>query len=176
MPSPSSGSSDAETPDFPLVLPVVLPSEDGATTGADGDAAPTETVEHPAKVMRIASMIRQLLDEVRQAPLDEASRNRLREIYQTSVEELSEGLSQDLRDELGRVSLVFDAAITPSEAELRIAQAQLVGWLEGLFHGIQATMFAQQVAARSQLEEASRRGLPSPGPNPGAEMRPPGYL
>jgi hypothetical protein len=125
-----------------------------------------ESVEQPAKVMRIGSMIRQLLEEVRQAPLDDASRVRLKEIYETSVRELGEGLSPDLRDELARLALPFDQD-TPSDAELRIAQAQLVGWLEGLFHGIQATLFAQQMQARQQLEEMARRGLP-----PGASAEP----
>ncbi len=120
-----------------------------------------ETVEQPAKVMRIGSMIKQLLDEVRQAPLDEASRSRLREIYDTSVQELAEGLSPDLRDELARMTSPFNPGEVPSEGELRVAQAQLVGWLEGLFHGIQATLFAQQAAARAQLEEMRRRSLPA---------------
>jgi hypothetical protein len=120
-----------------------------------------EAVSQPAKVMRIGSMIRQLLEEVRQAPLDEASRTRLKEIYETSVRELAEGLSPDLRDELARLALPFDQD-APSESELRIAQAQLVGWLEGLFHGIQATLFAQQMQARQQLEQmAGQRGLPT---------------
>ena len=134
--------------------------------GGEVEVERNESVEHPAKVMRIGSMIKQLLDEVRQAPLDEASRQRLKDIYETSVRELAEGLSPDLRDELARLSLPFDAD-TPSDAELRVAQAQLVGWLEGLFHGIQATLFAQQMAARQQLEESGRqRGLP-PGRGPG---------
>jgi hypothetical protein len=119
-----------------------------------------EAVSQPAKVMRIGSMIRQLLEEVRQAPLDEASRSRLKEIYETSVRELAEGLSPDLRDELARLALPFEEG-APSESELRIAQAQLVGWLEGLFHGIQATLFAQQMQARQQLEQMAQRGLPS---------------
>jgi hypothetical protein len=127
-----------------------------------------ESVEQPAKVMRIGSMIRQLLEEVRQAPLDEASRTRLKEVYETSVRELAEGLSPDLRDELDRLALPFDGGSAPSDAELRIAQAQLVGWLEGLFHGIQATLFAQQMAARQQLEEMTKqRGLPGASPSPG---------
>ena len=130
-----------------------------------GDAAVRESVSEPAKVMRIGAMVRQLLEEVRQAPLDEAGRARLREIYELSVKELAEGLSPELRDELAQFALPFDAE-TPSEAELRVAQAQLVGWLEGLFHGIQATLFAQQMAARAQLEELQRRGLP-PGAQPG---------
>lgn len=133
---------------------------------AEAEEKSSETVEQPAKVMRIGSMIKQLLDEVRQAPLDEAGRARLREIYETSVRELASGLSGDLSDELARVTMPFGEG-TPSEAELRIAQAQLVGWLEGLFHGIQATLFAQQMQARSQLEDMRRRGLP-----PGAEEGP----
>jgi hypothetical protein len=128
----------------------------------------SETVEQPAKVMRIGSMIKQLLEEVRQAPLDEASRGRLREIYDASIHELASGLSPDLRDELSRVALPFGDDAVPSEGELRVAQAQLVGWLEGLFHGIQATLFAQQMQARAQLEEMRRRSLPA-----GGEERPP---
>ena len=132
-----------------------------------------ESVEQPAKVMRIGSMIRQLLEEVRQAPLDDASRARLKEIYETSVRELADGLSPDLQDELARLALPFDQA-SPSDAELRIAQAQLVGWLEGLFHGIQATLFAQQMQARQQLEQMGQRGLP-PGAQ-GQGDRPGTYL
>lgn len=123
--------------------------------------APTEAVEHPAKVMRIGSMIKQLLDEVRQSPLDDASRSRLAEIYETSVKELAEGLSDDLRDELARLTAPFEGDAPPSDAELRVAQAQLVGWLEGLFHGIQATLFAQQMAARQQLEQMRAKSLPT---------------
>ena len=122
-------------------------------------------VEQPAKVMRIGTMIKQLLDEVRSAPLDDPSRNRLREILSQSVSELEEGLAPDLRDELNRLSTPFAADSTPSDAELRIAQAQLVGWLEGLFQGIQTALMAQQMAARAQLEQM-RRGLP-PGPAAG---------
>ena len=121
---------------------------------------PREVVEQPAKVMRIGSMIKQLLEEVRQAPLDEAGRSRLGEIYETSVRELADGLSPDLRDELSRLSMPLTDGV-PSEAELRVAQAQLVGWLEGLFHGIQATLFAQQVAAQSQLQQIRQRELPT---------------
>ncbi len=128
--------------------------------GEDGQED-REAVEQPAKVMRIGSMIKQLLDEVRQAPLDEASRNRLREIYDTSVHELAEGLSPDLQAELARMTSPFGPGEIPSEAELRVAQAQLVGWLEGLFHGIQATLFAQQMAARAQLEQMRQRSLPA---------------
>ena len=128
----------------------------------DGDApAMSDLVEKPAKVMRIGTMIKQLLDEVRAAPLDEASRVRLRDIHQRSIAELEEGLAPELRDELERLSLPFTADAVPSDAELRIAQAQLVGWLEGLFHGIQTALFAQQMAARAQLEEMRRRALPA---------------
>lgn len=119
-----------------------------------------DTVERPAKVLRIGSMTKQLLDEVRQAPLDTASRARMRDIYDTSIRELAEGLSPDLAAELDRLALPFESEV-PSDAELRVAQAQLVGWLEGLFHGIQATLFAQQMAARSQLEDMRQRGLPA---------------
>ena len=121
-------------------------------TGDENDEADATTVSEPAKVMRIGTMIKQLLEEVRATDLDEPGRDRLREIYETSVEELSGALSPDLREELQRLALPFDDDDVPSGAELRIAQAQLVGWLEGLFHGIQATLFAQQAAARQQLE------------------------
>jgi hypothetical protein len=124
----------------------------------------TNSVTEPAKVMRIGSMVKQLLEEVRQAPLDEASRERLAEIYERSVVELSGALSSDLQEELKMLTLPFDDDSVPSESELRVAQAQLVGWLEGLFHGIQATLFAQQYAARQQLEQM--RQLP-----PGAQLQ-----
>ena len=124
---------------------------------------PHESVESPGKVMRIGSMIKQLLEEVRQADLDEASRSRLREIYETSVRELGVALSPDLQEELARLAHPFEGPETPSGAELRVAKAQLVGWLEGLFHGIQATLFAQQMAARQQLEQMQRQ-LPQGGP------------
>jgi len=121
-----------------------------------------ELVEQPAKVMRIGTMIKQLLEEVRAAPLDEASRSRLKEIHQSSIRELEQGLAPELIEELERLSLPFTQESVPSEAELRIAQAQLVGWLEGLFHGLQTALFAQQMAARAQLEQM-RRGLPAGG-------------
>src|SRR5512143_3760092 len=113
----------------------------------------TETVTAPAKVMRIGSMVKQLLEEVRSSPLDEASRERVAEIYERSIVELSEALSPDLQDELRNLALPFKEGEIPSDGELRVAKAQLVGWLEGLFHGIQATLFAQQIAARQQLEQ-----------------------
>jgi len=132
-----------------------------------------ESIEQPAKLLRIGSMVKTLLEEVRQAPLDEKSRTRLREIYEQSIHDLSEGLSPDLVAELERMALPFDEG-APSESELRIAQAQLVGWLEGLFHGIQATLMSQQMAARSQLEEIRQRSLPqageTSGPRPGAYL------
>ena len=129
--------------------------------GDDGEGTdPTGQISSPAKVMRIGSMIKQLLEEVRAAPLDEASRARLREIHETSIKELEEGLSPELREELDRLTLPFDDSSTPSDSELRIAQAQLVGWLEGLFHGIQTALFAQQMAAQVQLQEMRRRALP----------------
>lgn len=134
--------------------------------GDEGAQEMAEMVSEPAKVMRIGSMIKQLLDEVRAAPLDDASRNRLREIHQSSIRELEDGLSPELVEELERLSLPFDDSSTPSDAEIRIAQAQLVGWLEGLFHGIQTALFAQQMAARVQLEEMRRKALPG-GPAPG---------
>lgn len=120
----------------------------------------TDLVEQPAKVMRIGTMIKQLLEEVRAAPLDEASRNRLRDIHATSIRELEDGLAPELREELDRLPLPFNEDAVPSDAELRIAQAQLVGWLEGLFHGIQTALFAQQMAARAQLQQMRQGALP----------------
>ena len=157
-------SDNAERP--PDATPVPAdPSQAPAVLGSSEERGPTEAVSSPAKVMRIGAMVRQLLEEVRHAPLDEAGRARMREIYEISVRELASGLSPDLADELSRVALPLRED-TPSEAELRVAQAQLVGWLEGLFHGIQATLFAQQAAARNQLEEMRRRALPAPsGPD-----------
>jgi hypothetical protein len=125
------------------------------STGEDNGEVddPGKLIEQPAKVMRIGTMIKQLLEEVRAAPLDEAGRQRLMEIHRRSITELEDGLAIELREELERLTLPFEAEATPSEAELRIAQAQLVGWLEGLFHGIQAALVAQQMAARMQLEQ-----------------------
>lgn len=139
-----------------------------ATSDADGNEV-ANMVEQPAKVMRIGTMIKQLLEEVRAAPLDEASRNRLRDIHRASITELEDGLAPELREELERLSLPFTEEATPSDAELRIGQAQLVGWLEGLFHGIQTALFAQQMAARVQLEQMRRGALP-PGTS-GAEIQ-----
>ncbi len=129
---------------------------------------PADLVEEPAKVMRIGSMIKQLLEEVRSAPLDEAGRRRLAEIHHQSIEELKDGLSPELVDELERIAQPFREE-SPSDPELRIAQAQLVGWLEGLFHGIQTALVAQQMAAQQQLQQM--RALPGPGASYG---NPPG--
>jgi hypothetical protein len=146
---------------------IVVVGPDGVATETDvqesRERPVTEMIEQPAKVMRVGNMIRQLLEEVRAAPLDEKSRARLKEIHASSIKELEDGLAPELIDELERLSLPFGDEV-PSEAELRIAQAQLVGWLEGLFHGIQTTLFAQQMAARAQLEQM-RRALP-PGMMP----------
>ena len=143
----------------------------GTGAAADDDAAdpddPSRLIEQPAKVMRIGSMIKQLLEEVRAAPLDEASRQRLREIHQRSITELEDGLAPELREELERISLPFEDGATPSEGELRVAQAQLVGWLEGLFHGIQAALMAQQMAARLQLEQMRTGNRPALPMGPG---------
>jgi Protein of unknown function (DUF2587) len=150
------------TMDGPPDAPAQEPEQPEVISGAP-PARNGESVDQPAKVMRIGSMIKQLLEEVRQAPLDEASRVRLREVYEESVRELSTGLSPDLQEELARLALPFSEG-TPSDSELRVAQASLVGWLEGLFHGIQATLFAQQMAARAQLDEIRQRGLPPGAP------------
>jgi Protein of unknown function (DUF2587) len=153
-------------PDFRHVVVVgsdgvPLTSDENDPGGRQGEdpTSVAEMVEQPAKVMRIGSMIKQLLEEVRAAPLDEASRARLKDIHKSSIAELEQGLAPELIAELERLSLPFADDEIPSEAELRIAQAQLVGWLEGLFHGIQTALFAQQMAARAQLEQI-RRALP----------------
>jgi hypothetical protein len=148
------------------------PPRDEDDDASDGPRSVTELVEQPAKVMRVGNMIRQLLEEVKAAPLDEASRQRLKAIHEASIKELESGLAPELVEELERLSLDFTDDSTPTEAELRIAQAQLVGWLEGLFHGIQTALFAQQMAARQQLEQMRRalpggQQLPEGGPFPG---------
>jgi Protein of unknown function (DUF2587) len=175
--APDAGDNTPLRPEvFDRTSPPSLtsPADDSAArAGEPGEDGGGESIEQPAKLLRIGSMVKQLLDEVRQAPLDEASRTRLREIYEQSIRELAEGLSPDLVAELDRVSIPFDSP-TPSDAELRVAHAQLVGWLEGLFHGIQATLVAQQVAARAQLDEMRQRSLP---PGPAQDMGRPGtYL
>ena len=143
----------------------------------DDERVLTDLVEQPAKVMRIGSMIRQLLEEVKAAPLDEPSRNRLKEIHRASIKELEAGLAPELVEELDRLTLPFTDEGTPSEGELRIAQAQLVGWLEGLFHGIQTAIYAQQMAARAQFEQM-RRALPAgmpTGAGPEEPRQPPSH-
>ena len=172
FPQPDSQPSGVQVEHGELV------AASGGTDGdVDGAEGAVETVSAPAKVMRIGSMVKQLLEEVRSAPLDDASRERLAEIYERSIVELSEALSPDLQDELRNLALPFKDGVIPSDSELRIAKAQLVGWLEGLFHGIQATLFAQQLAARQQLEQM--RQLPPAAMQPGAEgmgERPGTYL
>ncbi|WP_072689195.1 bacterial proteasome activator family protein [Rhodococcus marinonascens] len=150
--------------------PVTTPAAEHPDGAADPDSGDSEKenqleslagmVEQPAKVMRIGTMIKQLLEEVRAAPLDDASRNRLKAIHKSSIHELEQGLAPELRDELERLTLPFTDDTVPTDAEIRIAQAQLVGWLEGLFHGIQTALFAQQMAARSQLEQIRQGALP----------------
>ncbi len=177
MPQGIAGQTDdgrvfVVTPD---AMAVEGPPVEGETeTGEDsrgGQRSVTDLVEQPDKVMRIGNMIRQLLEEVKAAPLVDASRQRLRSIHAASIAELKEGLAPELVEELDRIALPFSEDATPSDAELRIAQAQLVGWLEGLFHGIQTALFAQQMAARAQLEQM-RRALPAGHPaSDGGEQR-----
>lgn len=143
-------------PEAPVNVVQAVPVEDGGRSKIPPGAQ--ETIAEPAKLLRIASMVRELLEETRHAPIDEDGRKRLAEVYQRSVEELGESISEDLREELTVLAPPVESL--PTESEIRIAQAQLVGWLEGLFHGIQAAMFAQQAAARAQFEELRRRGLP----------------
>jgi hypothetical protein len=165
MTAPGTGNERAQQvvvvgPDGRPVGTMPMPQVVDQEPDDDGQLNVSEMVEQPAKVMRIGTMIKQLLEEVRAAPLDEASRQRLRDIHQSSIRELEQGLAPELRDELERITLPFSEDAIPSDAELRVAQAQLVGWLEGVFHGIQTALFAQQMAARAQLEEMRRRALP----------------
>lgn len=174
-PSPTAGNGDDRAndgradpgtggviPPGPVPVPGELVDAVGGEVDGAGDAAASQSVTEPAKVMRIGSMVKQLLEEVRTTELDEASRERLAEVYERSITELGTSLSDDLQTELHHLALPFRDDGPPSEAELRVAKAQLVGWLEGLFHGIQATLFAQQLAARQQLEQM--RQLPQGGP------------
>ena len=163
---------DGTAPRPELVVPDSVSPSPGEGE-AERDEEAQEFVSEPAKVMRVGSMIKQLLDEVRTTQLDEPGRERLRAIYDTSISELGSALSPDLRDELNRLALPFETDNLPTDVELRLAQAQLVGWLEGLFHGIQATLFAQQMAARQQLEDM--RGQLPAGARTGEE-RPGTYL
>ena len=159
---------------------VVVVTQDGMGVAPhqdseDGPTNPADLVEQPAKVMRIGSMIKQLLEEVRNAPLDEAGRVRLAEIHRRSIKELEDGLAPELIEELERIALPFNDDVAPTDAELRIAQAQLVGWLEGLFHGIQTALFAQQMAAQQQLQQIRRALPPGHAPEGGPGMAgPPG--
>ncbi|MCU0283512.1 MAG: bacterial proteasome activator family protein [Candidatus Nanopelagicales bacterium] len=164
----------SEQPSVPDQQPgqIVIVGPDGqpvARVDEPGEPSVADLIEQPAKVMRVGSMIKQLLEEVRTAPLDEASRVRLRDIHARSIKELESGLAPELIEELDRLSLPFSGEQTPSDAELRIAQAQLVGWLEGLFHGIQTALFAQQMAARAQFEQMRRAAItaePATPPTP----------
>jgi len=179
-----SDNAAAPSPQQPIgtpageVLEVVQPDAvAGSRQQPDGDVdtasevaeVPRESITQPAKVMRIGSMVKQLLEEVRTSSLDEASRERLAEIYERSVTELSEALSPDLQEELRSLALPFEEEGVPSESELRVAKAQLVGWLEGLFHGIQASLMAQQVAAQTQLQQMRElpQGVAGQGQSPG---------
>jgi hypothetical protein len=166
MTSPLFGSGPDNQSDRDDIVVVGPGSRSSGGKGEDTEEQQggiADMVEQPAKVMRIGTMIKQLLEEVRAAPLDDASRTRLKEIHASSIRELEEGLAPELREELQRLALPFGDEQTPSDAELRIAQAQLVGWLEGLFHGIQTALFAQQMAARAQLEQMRQGQLPGPG-------------
>ena len=169
----SSDGGEDQDPRVVIIGPNGMAVSGGPSDDEDDERHPTELVEQPAKVMRIGGMIRQLLEEVKSAPLDEASRARLANIYEASINELKSGLAPELVEELERMSSPFSSD-APSDAELRIAQAQIVGWLEGLFHGIQTAIYAQQMAARAQLEQM-RRALPgAPHPPMGQPAGPEG--
>jgi hypothetical protein len=169
---PTMTDAPVERPELVLPPPAEV-DEEVAAVSDDAEGEGGEYVSEPAKVMRVGSMIKQLLDEVRATELDEPSRQRLRAIYDTSIRELGSALSPDLRDELERLAFPFQEDGTPTDIELRVAQAQLVGWLEGLFHGIQATLFAQQMAARQQLENMRGQLPPGVGPRPQGPQGPP---
>jgi hypothetical protein len=174
------GDADGTSPaaERERVRPEIVGSAPPPPPSGDGrdDDEQSEQVTSPTKLIRIASMVRTMLDEVRRAPLDDAGRRRLREIHEKSLDELESVLSPDLQQELSEVVLPITSD-TPSESELRLAQAQLVGWLEGLFHGIQATLFTQQAMAQSQLEEMRRRRALEPGMMGGEQQpSPSGYL
>lgn len=155
------------------------PEEQGAQQARPVEPSPEhdESVDHPTRLLRIAAMSRSLLEEVRHDSLDEAARERLAEIHNTSVSALREVVSAELREELDEVGLPVDVKEgAPSEAELRMAQAQLVGWLEGLFHGIQASIATQQRAAQEQLQRMRDRSLgPGQGDQPGGGRSNPGH-
>jgi hypothetical protein len=172
---PEAGAEDSPTPRPAQIVIVGSDGEPIATADDSGESSVADLIEQPAKVMRVGSMIKQLLEEVRSAPLDEASRARLREIHTRSITELESGLAPELIEELDRLSLPFSSEAAPTDAELRIAQAQLVGWLEGLFHGIQTALFAQQMAARAQFEQMRRAAISAepeaPKPPPDGHRR-----
>jgi hypothetical protein len=163
-------STPQDSPPIPAV-PIETSPQPPESVQEEPEGPTAETITEPAKLLRIASMVRELLEETRHASMDEAGRKRLVEIYHRSVEELGDSISQDLKDELQELVPPLDGV--PSESEMRVAQAQLVGWLEGLFHGIQAAMFAQQMAARQQFEEIRRRGLMAQNPQQEAPGGPP---
>lgn len=160
MSTPQDSPPAEPIPAVPIE-PTPAPGQEASPSGLP-EGPPTETITEPAKLLRIASMVRELLDETRQASMDDAGNKRLLEIYHRSIDELGDSVSQDLKEELQELVPPLDG--TPSGSEIRVAQAQLVGWLEGLFHGIQAAMFAQQMAARQQFEEIRRRGLMAQNP------------
>lgn len=164
------GTDDGTRHGYTVIAPdgsEVPPGDDARQDPSGEERDPGAAVEEPAKVMRIGGMIKRLLEEVRDSPLDEAARSRLAEIHERSLKELEEGLSPELVAELHRISLPFTDDAVPSDAELRVAQAQLVGWLEGLFHGIQTALVAQQMAAQAQLSQIRRALPPGAIPVPG---------
>ncbi|MFL6160023.1 MAG: bacterial proteasome activator family protein [Marmoricola sp.] len=165
----SQQPEEGQDPRMMVVDPQGVPAPTPVTDAEDGEGV-TELVEEPAKVMRIGSMIRMLLEEVKAAPVDEAGRTRLATVLATAISELKQGLAPELGNELDRLIEPFGGT-TPSESELRIAQAQLVGWLEGLFHGIQTAIYAQQMAARAQLEQMQRSLPAGPGAAAGGDPR-----
>jgi hypothetical protein len=157
----------------PHVVPELVEAQVEGLDDGEPDTGDGEAITQPSKLIRIASVVRSLLEEVRRADLDDAGRRLLRDAHERSLAMLESVLSDELRKELSGIILPLESEV-PTESELRIAQAQLVGWLEGLFHGIQATMATQQMMAQQQLEQVRRQAIGS-GPA-GPQTRPGGYI
>jgi len=134
------------------------------TDTPEAPSQPEPAISDPAKLIRLGTMLQTLMAEVRNADTDVESRKLLARIHNETMEELATVLSSDLMDELSEFTNCCDDEGVPTEAEIRVAQAQLVGWLQGLLQGLQASMAAQQTAAAQQLQQlATRQSAPGPG-------------